>query len=85
MLNLLRREPVLFANLVKAILIAAVALGLPLTGDQTAALLGLATAILAIGGVVRSQVTPVAKVEQLAGEIGGNAIKLADRLTGGNK
>ena len=83
-MNLIRNEPVLIANLIKAVVILAVSFGLPLSGDQQAALIGVTVAVIAVGGVVRSQVTPVAKVERLAGEIGGNAVKLANRITGGN-
>lgn len=83
MRSLIRDEPVLLANLFKAVLICAVAFGLPLTGDQTTALVGVAAATLAIGGVVRSAVAPVAKVERLADEIGGNATKLVTALKGG--
>lgn len=76
-------EPTICIALLKAVIVAAVAFGLPLDEDQTAALLGVAGAVLALGAINRQVVTPVAKVERLAGEIGGNAIKLADRITGG--
>lgn len=82
-MNLLKTEPTRLVNLLKAVLLCAVAFGLPLSDGQTNALLGVAVAYVALGEVNRAVVTPVAKVEQLAGEIGGNATKLADRLTGG--
>lgn len=58
-MNLLRREPTLIISLLKAALVVAVAFGLPITGDQTAALLGVAGAVLALGAVNRQVVTPV--------------------------
>lgn len=76
-------EPTLLLTLLKAALVAAVAFGAPLTDGQTEALLAVAGAVLALGVVNRQLVTPVAKVERLAEGIGGNAIKLADKLTGG--
>lgn len=79
----LLEEPTILIALIKAVLVVAVAFGLPLDGDQEAALLGLAAAVLALGAVNRKVVTPIRKVERLAGEIGGNATKLVDRLTGG--
>lgn len=77
-------NPTLIIALLKAVLLAAVAFGLPISDDQTNTLLGVAGAVLALGVVNRQLVTPVAKVERLAGEIGGNAVKLADRITGGD-
>lgn len=65
MRRLLRNEPTLLIGLAKAALIAAVAFGLPIDGDQQAALLGLAAAVLALSGVNRQVVIPVAKVPQL--------------------
>lgn len=58
-MNLLRREPTLIISLLKAALVVAVAFGLPISGDQTAALLGVAGAVLALGAVNRQVVTPV--------------------------
>jgi len=81
MRRLLSREPTLLIALLKAVLIAAVAFGLPITDGQTEALLGVATAVVALGVINRAVVTPVKSVTDLAGEIGGNATKLADRLT----
>lgn len=58
-MNLLRREPTLLLTLLKAVLVAAVAFGLPLTNGQTEALLAVAGAVLALGAVNRAVVTPV--------------------------
>lgn len=79
----LLEEPTLLLSLLKALIVAGVAFGLPLTDGQTEALLGAAGAVLALGAINRQVVTPVRKVERLAGDIGGNAIKLAGQLTGG--
>lgn len=81
-MNILQREPVLLLDLLKAAVLAAVAFGLPLSDGQTTALLGVAGAVLALSGVARAAVTPVAKVEEIANDVGGNAIKLVGRLTG---
>jgi hypothetical protein len=79
----LLEEPTILLTLLKAALVAGVAFGLPLSDSQTEALLGVAVAVLAIGAVNRQMVSPVKKVERLAGEIGGNAQKLVNQLTGG--
>lgn len=57
-----RREPVLVAGLVQALLGAAAAWGLPLTDTQTAAVLAVTGAVLAL--VARSAVSPVAPEDQ---------------------
>lgn len=62
MMRLLRCEPVMASSLVKAILVCAVAFGLPITGGQQTALVGVAGAILALGAAARQAVTPVAKL-----------------------
>lgn len=62
MIRLLRNEPVMLTSLLKAALICAVAFGAPLTSNQTEALLGVAGAVLALGGVARQLVTPVSKL-----------------------
>lgn len=85
MKNLLKMEPTLLIGLLRALLLAAVAFGLPLTSAQEAALLAVAGAGLALAGVNRAVVTPVSKVEELGEEIGGNATKLVDRLLGGKQ
>jgi hypothetical protein len=57
----IRREPALIVGLIEALLVLAVAFGLDLTAEQTAAIVAVATVL---GGlVVRSQVTPVAELE----------------------
>lgn len=52
----IRREPALVAGLVQALLAALVAFGVPLSPEQTAAVLAVSAAVLAF--VVRRQVTP---------------------------
>ena len=59
MLDLIRREPALVAALVNTLIGAAVLFGLDLTVEQSAAIVAVANAVLAL--VVRSQVTPTAK------------------------
>lgn len=57
------REPVLLVNLVKTILVLLIAFGVPLTGDQTAAILGLVGIIATMGigaWITRALVTPIA-------------------------
>lgn len=76
-------EPTILISLLKALLIAGAAFGLPISDSQTEALLGVAVAVLALGVVNRQIVTPIAKVERLAEGIGGNAHKLVNQLTGG--
>jgi predicted phage tail protein len=61
MMRLIRREPVMVTSLLKAVLVCAVAFGAPLTSDQETALIGVAGAILALGGVARQAVTPIYK------------------------
>lgn len=62
MKTLFLKEPVLFTSLLKAVLICAVAFGAPLTTSQTEALLGVAGAVLALGGVARALVVPTIKL-----------------------
>lgn len=82
MRKLFAMEPTRLISVLRSILLVAVAFGLPLNENQTTALVGLAVAGLALGEVNRAAVTPVAKVEAVAKDVGGNAIKLANRLTG---
>lgn len=82
MKKLLTTEPTRIISALRALLLVAVAFGLPLNENQTTALIGLAVAGLALGEVNRAAVTPVKKVTDLASEIGGNATKLADRIVG---
>lgn len=51
------KEPTLVVELVRAVLLCAVVFGLPLSDEQTAAVLVLASAALAV--VNRQKVTPV--------------------------
>lgn len=62
MIRLLRREPVMVTSLVKAVLVCAVAFGLPLSDGQQTALIGVAGAVLALGAAARQAVIPVAKL-----------------------
>lgn len=56
MIHAIRREPALILGLVQAVIALVVAFGLELTGEQTAGIVAVTAAILAL--VVRSQVTP---------------------------
>lgn len=62
MIRLLRCEPVMATSLIKALLVCAVAFGLPVSDGQQVALVGVAGAILALGGAARQAVTPLAKL-----------------------
>lgn len=62
MIRLLRCEPVMVTSLIKAVLVCAVAFGLPVSDGQQVALVGVAGAILALGGAARQAVTPLAKL-----------------------
>lgn len=61
MLNYIRREPARIMGLVLAVLALAAAFGLALTEEQTAAVVAVVGAVLAVVGseTTRSQVTPV--------------------------
>lgn len=66
MKRILAMEPELVALLVKAVLVCAVAFGLPISGAQTGALIGIVVPALGvISGVTRQLVTPVAKVAEV--------------------
>lgn len=60
MLNYIRREPARIMGLLLAVLALAAAFGLSLTDEQTAAIVAVVGAVLAIAGAetTRSQVTP---------------------------
>lgn len=75
---LFSKEPALLAELFKAALVVAVAFGLPLTGAQTAALVGLVVPMLALAGLTRSVVSSPATVAQVATEA---ATRTAERLS----
>lgn len=64
MMRLLRCEPVMVTSLVKALLVCAVAFGLPVSEGQQVALVGVAGAVLALGAAARQAVTPVAKLKE---------------------
>lgn len=57
MLDKIRSEPVLVTGLVQAVIGLIVAFGVGLTGEQTAAILAVTAAVLAL--VARSKVTPL--------------------------
>ena len=60
MIDRIRREPALVAGLVQAVLALLVAFGLDLTGEQTASILAVTAALLAV--LTRAQVTPYVDV-----------------------
>lgn len=64
---ILGREPALVAGFVGALLSVAVAFGLDLTGEQTAAITAAVSALLAV--VVRQSVVPVPKVTEAVTEV----------------
>ena len=57
MIDRIRREPALVSELVRAVLLCGVVFGLPLTEEQTAAVLLVVGAVMAL--FVRRRVTPV--------------------------
>lgn len=63
-IDFIRREPAAITALVVAVITLIVAFGTPIDDSQRSAIVGLVGAVLAIlgGGVVRSQVTPTAKL-----------------------
>ena len=65
LLNLVRTEPAAITGLVVAIITVVVAFGVPIDDSQRSAIVGVVGAVLAIlgAGVVRSQVTPLAKTK----------------------
>lgn len=65
-MNLFKTEPAVVTGVVSAVLALLVAFNVPLSEDQGQAILGATVAILALvqGLVVRSQVAPVAKVDE---------------------
>ena len=62
--NLFSNEPALVMAVIEAVLVLLVAFGVPISNDQKAAVIGLASAVLALVGglVVRSQVTPTSRI-----------------------
>lgn len=64
MLDLIRREPALVAGLLNAVVLALSVFVWHLSPEQIAAIMGVATAVLAV--VVRSQVTPTVKLPEEA-------------------
>ncbi len=66
-MNIWQAEPAVIVAFVEAIIVLLVAFGVPITSDQKVAIIGLTSAVLAVigGFVVRSQVTPTTKVDQL--------------------
>jgi hypothetical protein len=79
MLGRILREPVLTVGLLEAVLAVAVAFGLDLTPEQTAAVLGLAAAALAFAVGARAAVTPVRTVADALGETTGAVTDLLRR------
>lgn len=56
----MNNEPALIVGAVEALVVLAVAFGVPITGDEKAAIIGAVSAVLMLVGAVvtRSQVTP---------------------------
>lgn len=83
MKRLFALEPVLLANIAKALLVVAVAFGMPLTGAQTAALVGIVVpAIALIGAATRQVVSPVVKVAEVLGKPVGVVNQVLKEVTG---
>ena len=64
MIDRIRREPALIAGLIQAVLALLVAFGLSLSAEQTASILAVTAALLAV--LTRAQVTPYADVVERA-------------------
>ncbi len=82
----LANEPVILGTALKALLLAATLFGLHTTEADREAIVAAIVAVLAAIAVItkkeRDSVTPMAKVESLAQETGGEALTLVDRLKG---
>lgn len=82
----IKDNPVIVGTCIKALLVVGTVFGLHTTeADReavVAAVLAVATAVIALTAKERASVTPMVKVERLAQETGGNAIKLVDKLKG---
>lgn len=82
----IRNNPVIVGTAIKAVLVVGTIFGLSTTeADReavVAAVIAVATAVIALTHKERASVTPMRKVEKLAQETGGNAIKLVDQLKG---
>lgn len=82
----IKDNPVVVGTALKALLVVATIFGLHTTeADRelvVAAVMANAAAIAALTHKERASVTPMNKVERLAQETGGNAIKLVDKLKG---
>ena len=72
MLNRVRNEPALVSGAVTAVLALLITFGLDLTAEQVGAILAVVAAGLAF--VVRGQVTPTAKGDHEAGEVGNSLV-----------
>lgn len=57
--RLWRREPVRLLGLVQAAILVAVSLGIDLSAEQQASVIAFAAALLGVGEVARSRVSPV--------------------------
>lgn len=59
-MNLINTEPALIIGAAEALLILAMAFGVPISSDQKVAIIGAVNAVIAVVGsiVIRSQVTP---------------------------
>lgn len=85
-MNWVKNNPVVVGTVTKAMLVMATVFGLHTTeADRelvVAAVMANAAAIAALTAKERASVTPMNKVERLAKETGGNALKLVDQLKG---
>ncbi len=63
-MNLFQTEPAVVIAVIDAVLVLLVTFGVPITGDQKAAIDGVLAAVLALaaGFITRSQVSPVASL-----------------------
>lgn len=81
-----KNNPVIVGTVIKAMLALGTVVGLSTTeADRevvVAAVIAVAGAIAVLTKKERASVTPMVKVEKLAHETGGNALKLLDKLKG---
>lgn len=82
----IKDNPVVVGTCLKALLVVATIFGLHTTEANreqiVAAVIAVAAAVAGMTHKERASVTPMNKVERLAQETGGNALKLVDQLKG---
>lgn len=85
-MNWIKENPVVVGTVIKALLVVGTLFGLSTTeADRevvVTAVIAVAAAVAALTHKERASVTPMRKVERLAQETGGNALKLVDRIKG---